>query len=119
MNEPASTPLAPAIRRGLVKELKIYDVTEAELQQLERGSPGSILLDFAIGLLSIGASTLLTLLAVPIASSRVFTVYICVALITTISGTVCLVLWRRNHLSVRNIVTEIRSRIIPEGEPQS
>lgn len=52
----------PAVRRARIERLDIYEISETELQILERGSPDSILLNFAIFLVSIAVSFLVALL---------------------------------------------------------
>ena len=57
------------VRVAPLGELKVYMVTEEEIDKLGGGSPGSIFLNFAIALLSLSASFLLTLLTTTIGPS--------------------------------------------------
>lgn len=53
---------SPRIIRGRVDSLSLYEITETELDTLERGSPYSIHLNFGVFLLTLGLSFLTSLL---------------------------------------------------------
>lgn len=107
----------PAIRRGRIEQLTIYEITEAELEKLEHGTPASLLLNFAIFLLSLAASFLVALLTTTISSTSLFIVFVIVTTIGFMVGLVLLALWRREHLVVTDIAECIRRRLPPEGTP--
>ncbi len=48
----SSSEFLPAIRRARIDNLTIYEISDAELNILERGSPDSIYLNVAIALIS-------------------------------------------------------------------
>jgi len=102
------------IRRGAFARLTIYEVEESELEILSRGSPDSLYLNFAIFLISIALSFLVTLLTSEV-SSRVFTVFVCVTVIGFLLGIFLLILWFRNRKSVSVLVQKIRDRLPPEA----
>lgn len=118
-SRPASEPLAeetgPKIRRGKVDSLDIYEVTEGELEIIERGSPNSTYLNFAIFLLSIAVSFLVTLLTVPElqmeAKSALFVVFVVVTVIGFVVGLVLLALWLRTKNDVDVVLKKIRERV--------
>ncbi len=60
----------PAVRRARIGRLNIYEVSDSELQLLERGSPESLYLNFAIFLLSAALSFLTALFTTEIPSAR-------------------------------------------------
>lgn len=60
------------LNRTSIDSLDVYDVTADELEQLESGSPSDIILNFAIAALSIGISTLISLVTLDATSDRVF-----------------------------------------------
>lgn len=82
---------------------------------LERGSPDSLFLNFAVFLLSVAVSFLIAVTTTVIESDRLFTVYIVVTVVGLVTGFVLLAIWYRNRQSVSVIVAKIRSRLPPEG----
>jgi len=54
------------INRGKLGSISLYEVTEDELNILERGSPSSTYLNFSIGLLSIGISFFISIFSTKI-----------------------------------------------------
>ena len=74
-----SAQLLPAIHRARIDVLRIYEISESELEFLERGSPQSIYLNFAIFLLSIALSFFIALVTTEIPSDRLFNVFVIVA----------------------------------------
>lgn len=107
--------LLPAIRRGRIETLNIYDVSEAELQALERGSSESLFLNFAIFLLSSAISLLVALLTTNIESNRTFIVFVVCTVIAFTGGSFLLALWGWHRRSRSQLFEQIRRRIPPEG----
>ena len=99
--------LLPAIRRGRIDRLNIYEVTDSELHLLERGSPESLFLNLAVFLLS----TAITLLSTEIGSARVFSVFVILTVLGFILGTLLLALWWWHRRSSSLIIEEIRRRM--------
>ena len=114
----ASSDTQPAIRRGRLDQLSIYEISEAELNTLAQGTSNSLCLNFGLSFLSIGASFLVTLLSVPSLTERLFTVFVCVCVICLALGPVLLCFWFRSYRAVGDIVRTIRERIQPEGVQQ-
>jgi len=107
----------PEIRRARIDRLNIYEVSDSELQLLERGSPESLFLNFAIFLLSSAISLLAALLTTNIESTRVFNVFVIVTVVGFIAGMFLLALWRWYTRSRSTIFEQIRQRMPPEGVP--
>ncbi len=107
----------PAIRRARIDRLNIYEVSDSEPQLLERGSPESLFLNFAIFLLSSATSLLAALLTTNIESTRVFNVFVIVTVVGFIVGMFLLALWRWYRRSRSTIFEQIRQRMPPEGVP--
>jgi len=99
------------IRRGRVDSLTLFEVTDGELQTLERGSPNSVFLNFAIFFISSAVSFLITLLTVAIESNRTFTAFLVFTVLFGIAGVVLLVLWWRTRNEVSEALKAIRQRI--------
>lgn len=106
----------PAIRRGRLETLTIYEVSEAELETIERGTPESVFLNFAIFLLSVAISFSVTLATVTIASDRTFQVFVIVTLVCYLGGLILLAIWGRSYRSIRRTTQTIRERLLAEGE---
>jgi len=107
--------LDPAIHRVPLARLTIFEITEAELEALERGAPESLLLNLAIAALSIAASFSIALVTARIESTRAFCVFVVVAAIGYVAGIAFGLLWWQSRRSSKAVAAAIRSRIIPEG----
>jgi hypothetical protein len=101
----------PRIRRGRVGSVDLYEITDSELDTLERGSPSSTFLNFAIGLLSVASSFLIALITSTFSSDRVFTVFVVITAVGFIAGLVLLRLWWVSRESIGPIIARIRSRL--------
>ena len=110
-----SQPLGPAIHRARLDKLSIFEVSESELETLERGSPDSLFLNLAIFVSSVAISFSITLATTTIASTRTFNVLVIVTVVGYIAGITFGLLWWRSHKSVKSVVKQIRNRLPPEG----
>ena len=106
---------AVKIRRGKVDSLSLYEITENELDLLEKGSPAPIYLNFGIFALSTASSFLIALLTTPIASDRVFITFVSIVLIGGLFGTILCVLWFRSRTATAQLIKRIKQRI-PDDE---
>jgi hypothetical protein len=111
--EDTPQPVLPVIRVAPLGEIKIYQILEGELDRLANGPPESIYLNFALTLLPISFTLLITLLTTTIRSSRLYQGFVLVAAVTLIIGVILLVLWGRNRSSTRRLVEDIRNRMPP------
>jgi hypothetical protein len=109
--------LLPAIRRAKIDRLNIFEVSESELDILERGSPESLFLNFAIFLLSSSGNLLIALLTTKIEAERVFYTFVIGTLVGFIGGLLLLALWGWYRRSRSRIFEQIRRRMPPEGVP--
>ena len=101
--------------RGRVDSLSLYEVTDSELRTLERGSPNSIYLNFAVFLLSTGASFLISILTATIEPIELYVAFLVVTCVSFVVGLVLLALWWRNRGSVQETIQDIKRRI-PSSE---
>lgn len=108
---------APAIRRARLDNLTIYEISEGELQTIERGSPDSIYLTFSVSLLSVAISLLGSLMLTDIKSSVVLFSFIAIVVVGFVVGIILLILWKRSSNSVAECVATIKRRLPPEGVP--
>lgn len=109
----------PLIRRARVDSLDIYEVTEEELGQLEKGSPMSLQLNFSIFLLSVAITTLITLLTVQIVSSQLYTIFVVVTVIGLVLGVFLFLLWFSNYRSLTPVAKRIRERMKTDLMPEN
>lgn len=101
---------SPRIVRRRVDSLALFEVTEAELEKLEAGSPNSLQLNFGIALVSVALSFTASHLASPPPDVYVFSVFVCVQLVGYALGAILLIIWYRNKSEVGEILKRIRSR---------
>ena len=99
------------VTRGKFDSLSIYEVTDNELEVLEKGSPSSTYLNFSVFLLSIGFSFLITVLTVDVASIKIFTSFVLITITGIILGAVLLVLWYRESDTTSEVIKKIKNRI--------
>lgn len=102
------------VRRGRVDSVDLYEVKENELELLEKGSPANLQLNFAIFLLSLAFSGVLTLTTATVKAPILETVYIVVSVVGFFLGLYLLLIWWKTQTSIRKIVATIRARIPPE-----
>ena len=103
------------IVRATIGQLTIYEISEAELITLEKGTPGSIYLNFAIFLLSIAAAFTIAIAETTTASPRIFAAFFITCLVGYIFGVFFLALWIRCLITTPKVSKEIRKRLRSEG----
>lgn len=99
------------IMRGRVDSLTLYEVTDYEVDLLEKGSPNSIYLNFSIFLISLGTSFLVALLTTDIQSVKLFTIFVVITVLGLVVGIFLLILWYRTRTSMSAVVRRIRGRV--------
>jgi uncharacterized membrane protein YciS (DUF1049 family) len=100
-----------------VESLSLYEITDYELDLLERGSPAGLYLNFSIFLISTGISLVVALTTTTIPNDRLFTVYTVVAAVGLVSGVLLFGLWLRTRKSIRKLCIVIRNRITSTEVP--
>lgn len=104
----------PVIKRGRVDSLNIYEITDYELDILEKGSPSSLYLNFAIFLLSTAFSCIFSLGSASFSNETVKVIFIVISVVGILMGMFLLMLWQRSRTSVSFIVKKIKQRIPSE-----
>lgn len=105
------------INRGKLDSLNIYEVSERELQIIEKGSNDSIFLNFGIFFLSVAISFFVVLFTVDFFYDDrddlliKFIVFLCVAILTLIGSIICFVAWWRNKDDFKSTIAEIKQRM--------
>ncbi len=117
-NDPANSliPPQPVILIGRAGNFALHQVTDSELDSLERGSPVSIYLNALIACVTFGGSLAVTLKTADISSDRVFATLAAIIVATVIASIVLSFLWLRERNTIRDIVAEIKSRLPLLGE---
>jgi hypothetical protein len=100
------------IRVAPLGELNAYTVHEHELDIIAAGSPATLAFNFAVALISIGISFVLTLTTTTIGSIRLFVVYVNVCIICLLVGFIMFVYWLKTRTSVVHTVAEIKSQLV-------
>ena|ERR1035437_311831 len=105
------------IVRARLDTLNVYEISENELESLERGGPESLLLNFAIFFLSTAISLTVPLMMsdVDIKSNRVFIVLVVVCVISWITSVVLGALWLNGYRSRKSVIRIIKKRLPAEG----
>lgn len=109
----------PEIRRARFERLTIFEISESELEVLEKGSPDSIYLNVAIALLSSAISLTAVLFTATIANTAIFIIFVICTVVGYVIGIILLLLWRRSRSSVLECIKVIRKRLPPEGTAQT
>lgn len=104
----------PKIKRGRYDSLVLYEISEAELNIIERGSPSSTYLNFSIFLLSIAFSFLATLLTFEFNEelNRQYTIFVVITVAGLIIGLFLLILWFNTKNQFDEVLEKIKSRIV-------
>jgi hypothetical protein len=109
-------PVAPVLRVAPLGELKVYTVTEDELETLGRGSPGSLFLNLGLALFPVAIAFLITLLSTDIRTLEGKIFFISSCIIFFLAGTVFFILAASHHVSSKTLVEKIKNRM-PPPEP--
>ena len=117
-NNPIPSEFLPAVRRARFDQLTIYEISESELDTLEKGSPDSLFLNFAIFLLSTATSFTVALLTTQVTSQATFVVLVALTVVGYIGGVFLLLLWLRDRSPVSKCARAIRDRLPHEGIPE-
>jgi hypothetical protein len=102
------------VRRGRVQSVDIYEIKDIELDQLERGSPVDLQLNFAIFLLSLAFSGTCTLATATFDSKIIADVVVVVTVVGVLMGLFLVLSWIRNRSSLKTLCAGIRQRIPPD-----
>jgi hypothetical protein len=104
----------PVIRYGAIQELRIYEISEAELAQLEEGSPSALNLNIALFLLGSAISFLVNFLSNE-PTGKTYTWFVVIMVVFGLTAIVLLLIWWKQRSLGNKLVERIKSRIFPEG----
>lgn len=114
--KPEQHAVAPVLRVAPLGELKVYTVTEDELDTIGRGSPGSIFLNFALALLPLAGGFFITILSTKIETIGTLVFFISACIICFLGGVLCAFLAWHYHASTSAVIAKIKDRM-PPPEP--
>jgi hypothetical protein len=106
----------PKILRAPILELRIYEISEAELENVERGSLESIYLNLAIFFLSSAISIGTSLAFAEVKNTRLFIVFALVVIVFAVAGLILGILWWPHRNAVQRVTSAVRSRMPSRGE---
>ena len=102
----------PKIRMGKVDSLTIYEISEGELEIIERGSPNSTFLNFAIFLTSIATSFFVTLLTIDLKGKQnLFIIFNLITIVGFLLGIFLLIIWWRSKNDIDVVLKKIKERV--------
>ena len=99
------------VRRGKVDSVDLYEVRENELEILSSGDTNSIFLNFAIFLLSLFFSSILSICTASFNKPIFQTLFLIIAVVGALGGILLLFLWWKGRKSIKVIVKKIKDRI--------
>ena len=103
------------IRRGRVESVDLYEITDNELDALEKGTPAELQLNFAVFLLSVAFAAISSLLTASFPSKTIETIFIVISVSGILIGAYLLIAWSRTLSAVKDLCQRIRERIPPEA----
>lgn len=99
------------VERFRLYSVMIYDVTETELNLLEKGTDSSVWLNFFIGTLSVAISFIISLLTVSWENNDLLKIiFVCVSIIMGFAALLCFVFWLKGRGERNATIKIIRSR---------
>jgi len=111
-SEKQSDEKGPKIKKGKVDSLTIFEISEGELETIERGSPNSTFLNFSIFLLSTAISFLTTLMTVDLKDKpQLFTIFMLITIVGFVVGGFLFLLWWRTKNDVDKVIKRIKDRV--------
>ncbi len=105
------TILQPKIIRGQVGSLSIFEITDYELDALERGGDDGIYLNIAISLLSVAVSFFVTIVTVDFSSTFVGNIFFIFTIAGFAAGAVLIFIWNKSRVRASQIVSKIKARV--------
>ena len=106
-------PAAAVVRYAPVGEVRVYEISEAELEQLASGPLGQVQLSFALALLPAALTVFITLQTVEIQDVRIYSAYWIAFWLLFVQGVISLVRWWTAGNSTKGLVDVIRARMLP------
>ena len=100
------------VRRARVGHINVYEVKEEELEILEKGTPITTYLTFAVFFLTSAITCFASLMTADFTRDLEKGVFIVVCIFSLIFGLFFLFMWKRSKTPISDVVERIRSRMI-------
>ncbi len=104
------------INRAKLNSLDIYEITDDELERLERGGSDTTFLNFAIFTISVAASFIVSLFTIKIESDRIYIAFLTTIILGFLAGAILLILWWKSRRSTKGLVKKIKDRMNKESD---
>ena len=105
--------ITPVIRVAPLGELKVFLITESELDELKRGSAASLAFNLFVFFFPIALSLLVTLLTTEIPSQRRWAMFAIFFSVSVVAAFVSLVTWLYQKRRSGDLAESIRNRMGP------
>ena len=99
------------VRRGRVESVNLYEVKEHELELLEKGQVGTLLLNLGIFLFSIAFTCIAALATADFRSPIAETIFTFIIVVGILLGLCLILIWWRTKRSITEVVSTIRNRL--------
>lgn len=108
----------PSVSTTQPTGIKLYQLNQYELEMVSKGSYESLFLNFGIALISICFASFSTLLTAdfPKEKVKVYITFLCVTIMTFISGIILFILWIKEKKSFILDKEEIKNRTLIPNE---
>jgi hypothetical protein len=104
-------PAPPILLYAPLGQLKVYELSEAEFEQLAEGPAGQLHLNFALAMLPAALTILIALQTTTIVSERTYLSYLVAFWALLVQGVISLLRWWWSDRSHRKLIGEIRARM--------
>ncbi len=104
-------PSPPIVVYAPLGQLKVYELSEAEFEQVANGPSGQLHLNFGLAMLPAALTKLIALQTTTITSNRLYVGYLVAFWALMVQGVISLLRWWTSSRSHRKLVDEIRARM--------
>ena len=106
----------PLIYRGKLDSITVYEITDYELEMLDRGSPDSDILNYSILLLSAATSFLIALLTTEIKSIELLCAFEMCVIVGYVIGLFLFHKWYKDSGGSKPLINKIKDRVPQNSE---
>jgi hypothetical protein len=102
------------VRVGRVESVDLYEIKDTELDELERGTPADLQLNFSIFLLSTAFAAIGSLTPATFTNPTIELLFMVISVCGILLGSFLMIAWYRTRSGVKKLCERIRQRIPPE-----
>jgi hypothetical protein len=104
------------VRRGRVESVDLYEIKDTELDELEKGTPAELQLNFAVFLISTAFAAISSLATADFSHKIIEIIFIVISVVGVFVGLYLLIAWWRTRSFVKELCLRIRERIPPDPQ---